>query len=70
MREWLAHGHEVGAHTVDHVALSEVSAQTARRQIAHSKAQLEEATGRAVVSFCYPYGSFDTIVRRLIVEAG
>ncbi len=69
MLEWLARGHEVGAHTVDHVALSDLPASTAWRQIAHSKAQLEEATGRAVVSFCYPYGSFDAQARRLVVDA-
>ncbi len=70
MLEWLAHGHEVGAHSVDHVALSTVPTPIAWRQIAHSKAQLEDATGHRVVSFCYPYGALDTNVRRLVVEAG
>ncbi|MDN7535509.1 polysaccharide deacetylase family protein [Burkholderia orbicola] len=68
--EWLAHGNEVGAHTVDHVALPDVSMQTAWEQIARSKAQLEEIVERPVVSFCYPYGAFDANVRRLVVEAG
>lgn len=70
MLEWLGHGHEVGAHTVNHVALSDVPAPTAWRQIAHSKAQLEDATGCPVVSFCYPYGAFDANARRLVAEAG
>lgn len=70
MREWLAHGHEVGAHSVDHVALSDLPASTAWRQISDSKAQLEEATGHAVVSFCYPYGALNGNVKQLVVDAG
>ncbi|KVG61963.1 polysaccharide deacetylase family protein [Burkholderia pseudomultivorans] len=70
MREWLARGHEVGAHTVDHVALSDVPASTAWRQISDSKSQLENATGHPVVSFCYPYGALNASVRALVVDAG
>ncbi|MBU9185948.1 polysaccharide deacetylase family protein [Burkholderia multivorans] len=70
MLAWLAHGQEVGAHTVDHVALPEVPAPVAWQQIAHSKAQLEDAIGREVASFCYPYGACNAKVRRLVVEAG
>ncbi|MDR8727172.1 Poly-beta-1,6-N-acetyl-D-glucosamine N-deacetylase [Burkholderia pseudomultivorans] len=70
MREWLTHGHEVGAHTVDHVALSDVPASTAWRQISDSKSQLEDATGHPIVSFCYPYGALDESVRGLVVDAG
>ncbi|MPV66160.1 polysaccharide deacetylase family protein [Burkholderia sp. BE17] len=70
MLEWLAHGHEVGAHTIDHVALPDVPVSDAWRQIAHSKQQLEVAIGRPVVSFCYPYGSWNANVRRLVVDAG
>ncbi|WP_175755530.1 polysaccharide deacetylase family protein [Burkholderia cepacia] len=70
LREWHAHGHEVGAHTVDHVVLSDVPSPAAWRQIAHSKAQLEDAAGCPIVSFCYPYGALDANVRRLVIEAG
>lgn len=68
--EWLAHGHEVGAHSVDHVVLSDLPASTAWRQISDSKAQLEDAIGHPVVSFSYPYGALNTNVRQLVVDAG
>lgn len=70
MRKWLAHGHEVGAHTVDHVALSDLPESTAWRQISDSKAQLENETGHPVESFCYPYGALNANVRRLVIDAG
>ncbi|MGT0250611.1 polysaccharide deacetylase family protein [Burkholderia pyrrocinia] len=70
MLEWASHGHEVGAHTVDHVVLPEVPLQVASRQIAQSKEELERATGRPVESFCYPYGAWNPAVRDLVAEIG
>jgi peptidoglycan/xylan/chitin deacetylase (PgdA/CDA1 family) len=47
---------EVGAHTVNHPLLSEVSTAVQRREIRQSKARLEEILGHGVNSFAYPYG--------------
>jgi peptidoglycan/xylan/chitin deacetylase (PgdA/CDA1 family) len=47
---------EVGAHTVNHPLLSEVTPAVQRREIRQSKARLEEILGHGVNSFAYPYG--------------
>lgn len=47
---------EVGAHTVTHPVLSALSAASQRREIAKSKARLEQILGHSVTSFAYPYG--------------
>ena len=49
-------GIEIGAHTVNHPILARLDDDTARREIAESKARLESITGSAVTSFAYPNG--------------
>lgn len=70
MREWAAHGHEVGAHTLDHVNLEKTPDDEARRQIAGSKTVLEELLGAPVMHFAYPYGANFPIHRAMCREAG
>lgn len=70
LREWAALGHEVGAHTMDHVDLTRTPDDEARRQIAGSKAALEDMVGQAVTSFCYPHGANAPIHREMAREAG
>ena len=47
---------EIGAHTMTHPALARLSDAEACREIAESKATLEERTGTPVRHFAYPYG--------------
>lgn len=70
MRQWAAFGHEVGSHTLDHVRLSEMQAEEARRQIVESKDVLEQALGAPVTAFCYPYGDHGPEHRLMAREAG
>ena len=49
-------GMTVGAHTVTHPILAEVSDQQARDEMATSRAQLEKITGAPVRVFAYPTG--------------
>lgn len=70
MREWAALGHEVGAHTLDHVNLEKTPEDEARRQIAQSKTVLEDMLGAAVTNFAYPYGANDPVHRAICREAG
>jgi peptidoglycan/xylan/chitin deacetylase (PgdA/CDA1 family) len=48
----------IGSHTVDHIRLGLVDAETARDQLARSKRDIETHTGEPRVSLCYPNGSF------------
>ncbi|MBX8825287.1 polysaccharide deacetylase family protein [Ochrobactrum sp. SFR4] len=70
MREWAALGHEVGAHTLDHVNLNETPDNEARRQISESKSRLEDMLGAEVPHFCYPYGANNQTHRLMVREAG
>ncbi|MBD0330878.1 MAG: polysaccharide deacetylase family protein [Thermoleophilia bacterium] len=69
-----AHGLiDVGAHTVTHPVLAALPQARQREEIEGSKARLEEAFGRPVRAFSYPYGtiaSFDDSTVRLVRGAG
>lgn len=58
------------AHTVTHPDLRAVDDGRAEREIAGSKAALEERLGRAVTGFCYPAGLYGDRERRLVQAAG
>ncbi len=70
MREWAALGHEVGAHTIDHVNLEKIPEDEARQQIALSKTMLEDMLGSEVTNFAYPYGGNHAVHREMCREAG
>ncbi len=70
IRDWLAAGHEIGAHTLTHPALAELPPERARAEIFDGKKLLEDRFGVPVRHFCYPYGSYNARVRDLVAEAG
>lgn len=70
IRQWHAAGHEVGAHTVDHVQLPRMQPAEAFRQIAQCRRMLQDITGAEVSAFCYPYGKQQPEHRRMVQEAG
>lgn len=70
LRVWQAGGMEVGAHTRTHPRLTQCDDRTLRDEIDGSKAELEDATGRAVTQFCYPYGDTDARIADVVREAG
>lgn len=58
LRAWLDAGMDVGAHTRNHVDLTECDPMRARAEIVHSREDLEQALGVSIRSFCYPYGAY------------
>ncbi len=58
LREWMAAGMEVGAHTRNHVDLTACDPVRARAEIMQSRHDLEQALGAPIQSFCYPYGQY------------
>lgn len=58
LRQWVAGGQEVGAHTRHHVFLPQCDNRTCLEEMTLGRAELEEATGSAVTHFCYPYGQY------------
>ncbi len=70
LREWMAGGQEVGAHTLDHERLGVLGESEAREQIAGSKAELEDISGSEVTAFSYPFGSHSDLVVDIARESG
>ncbi len=64
-----ADGHEIGGHTLDHVDITKVSEQEARRQVGDDRATLLER-GFDVQSFAYPHGEYNAIARSIVHECG
>lgn len=59
---------EIGAHTVTHPWLPSLDTAAQRNEIRGSKLALEEALGRPIGSFCYPYGAFDRTSVSIVEE--
>lgn len=55
----LAKDFEIGAHTMTHPRLPDISDDEARREMGESKEYLEKLLGKPVVSFCYPGGEYN-----------
>lgn len=70
IRVWLGAGMEIGSHTLTHARLTHLPMDHARDEITNSKKKLEDAFGRPVEHFCYPYGDWNSSVRDLVAEAG
>lgn len=63
---------DIGAHTVSHVLLATQPVKTQRQEIVESKESLEQALGRPVTSFAYPYGGSNDVSQetvRLVQQA-
>jgi peptidoglycan/xylan/chitin deacetylase (PgdA/CDA1 family) len=72
-RQLLAAGMAVGSHGHAHVALAGLDDDAQRRELAGSKATLEEMLGREVPAIAYPFGwpgTFTARTTELAAEAG
>lgn len=70
LHDWLAAGHDIGSHTLNHPYLTRMPPAQAQEEIVASRKRLEDLFGRSIEHFCYPYGDWNESVRDLVVEAG
>jgi peptidoglycan/xylan/chitin deacetylase (PgdA/CDA1 family) len=70
VRDWLAAGHQIGAHTSTHPRLSFLSRDQAKEEIFASKKKLEDRFGLPMDHFAYPYGDYNQTTVELVREAG
>ncbi|NCY21514.1 polysaccharide deacetylase family protein [bacterium] len=70
VREWLAEGNWIGAHTCTHPRLSQIPLTQAKEEILGSKKKLEDRFGISIEHFAYPYGDYNSAVREAVCEAG
>ncbi|HEY8164277.1 MAG TPA: polysaccharide deacetylase family protein, partial [Gemmatimonadaceae bacterium] len=67
--EWAERGIEFGAHSRTHRDLTALEDSDLDDEVRGSRKELEDATGRAVRAFAYPYGKSDARVARAVREA-
>lgn len=60
----------IGAHTVTHPSLPTLPEQRQRTEIETSRRDCEDAIGRPIDGFAYPFGDYDGVARRLVRELG
>jgi peptidoglycan/xylan/chitin deacetylase (PgdA/CDA1 family) len=70
VRELVARGHEVGAHSVSHPDLTTVSSKQVYLELRQSRAALEDIIGARVVSFAYPKGAWNPAIREAVEMCG
>ncbi|HEX7610644.1 MAG TPA: polysaccharide deacetylase family protein, partial [Solirubrobacteraceae bacterium] len=70
IRELAQAGVEIGAHSVDHVALTQLDRAAALDQMRRSRATLEDLLGAPVTTMAYPFGALDEPTMQLAAEAG
>ena len=63
-------GFEIGSHSMTHPDLTRLSERRARKEIFQSKEILEDLLDSPVISFAYPFGSANSVMERLVKEAG
>lgn len=61
---------EIGAHTLTHPKLTQISLEEARHEIEGSKKWIEDVTGKPCAMFCYPKGDESEAIRKLVKDAG
>lgn len=70
LRELHRLGMEIGSHGATHRPLTRLDDSGLERETTGSRERLQEIVGEPVVSFCYPYGSFDERVVASVRRAG
>jgi peptidoglycan/xylan/chitin deacetylase (PgdA/CDA1 family) len=66
----IAAGWELAAHTIHHLDLTELDAETLQEEVAGSRRILRREYGAPVKNFCYPAGSFNETVIAAVESAG
>lgn len=62
--------HEIGAHTLNHVDLTNIPASEAKSEIEESKSYIEQLLGYQVKMFCYPFGKYHKEIIEIVQNAG
>lgn len=66
----IAGGFDVGGHSYHHIRLTEISPEAAERELNNGKKELQEITGKEVISLSYPYGNFNSGLIKVAKDAG
>lgn len=70
IRQMKKRGTEIGSHTHEHLALSDLDTPGKVKQVTESKAILEQQLAAPINVLAYPYGSFDSTLFDILQTAG
>jgi len=70
IKELGENGVDFGAHTLNHLKLTEISDSEAEYQIINSKCNLENILGKQIKSFSYPHGIYNKNIIEIVKYAG
>jgi peptidoglycan/xylan/chitin deacetylase (PgdA/CDA1 family) len=70
IRALAAAGMEIGSHSVSHHRFADLTGDELRAELARSKQQLEDALGKRIEVFSYPYNSVRRSMEPLVRDAG
>lgn len=70
LQQWQEAGMDIGSHTMNHSALSRLTNEEIKVELAISKNLLEEKLNREIEFLCYPYGDFDQRVKETAQAVG
>ena len=63
-------GFEIGAHSLEHLALTGLSEKEMAYEITRSKAAIEKVLENTIQTFSYPYGSVNDRVKKVVSDSG
>lgn len=69
-KAFVDHGWEIGAHTMTHPHLTKLSDEDVRYELRESRERIERELPTRVVSFAYPFGTYDDRIKDLARQAG
>jgi peptidoglycan/xylan/chitin deacetylase (PgdA/CDA1 family) len=70
LRDWLAAGMEIGAHSMTHPDLTDLGDRQLGEEVTGSRKRLEDRLGVAIASFAYPYNVHDERTDAAVAAAG
>jgi len=70
VKQWVKLGFSVGAHSVSHPHLSQLTPEEVRHELIESRKTLESVLGTQIRTFCYPFGDWSDVVCSLVAEVG
>lgn len=70
LRRWLDRGFEVGCHSLTHLDLTGLEAETLRQETEEARRRLSSALDHPILDFCYPFAHHDEAARAAVAAAG
>lgn len=70
VRRLKAAGHQIGGHTINHVRMSQVSAEEVTREVVTDKHRHEEMLNKTLVAFAYPFGTKKDYTKETMKQVG